>query len=124
MHNSAPKKTKPWLEELEGLSEHLRMSATAGNTTLHFQHADQADRLSRRIRLGIGNPFNVTLQLREEIAQLFQSIAEVIDPSVTGPRDRLASTALFADNLRTRADHLINPEKVERELFGDDFFCK
>jgi len=120
VHNSAPEKTKPWLEELEGLSEHLRMSASAANTTLHFHHADRADRLSKRIRLGFGNLFKVSLELREEIAQLFLSIAEVIDPSVTGPRDRLASTALFADNLRTRADHLVHPEKVEKELLGED----
>ena len=103
--------------ELTGLTEHLRRSAVVQNWNEHWRLAYEAHLLSRRIRLRLGNPFRVSIELRQELAELFVNVAGAIEPSVTAPAG-CSSIDVLADNLRIRADHLLHPEKTEQEVLG------
>ncbi len=94
----------------------IQQSANSGGTQLYVEHVTQACRLSRRIRLCIGNPYEVSNDKRNRIVDLFEQGAQAIKTDLPEGSDLNEYVANCKNNICDRANFLLHPEKLEEQL--------
>jgi hypothetical protein len=106
------------LGEFSDLSQKLQITSDAGDATSHFEATIAACRLSRRIRLKLGNLWRLSGNVRERVTDLFSDCADKINLDLDFGDERKPHVEHAKANITTRVEHIEHPEKVEEELLG------
>lgn len=104
--------------EFQSMVAQLRSSAINREQELHANQAIDACRLSRRIRLRLGNPYELSEGTKQKIIMLFGDCARNIDLSLPFDDEALDYITKCKENINSRAYFIEHPEKLEEELLS------
>src|SRR6185295_266986 len=96
---------KSLLDRLGDLTFELKASSKAKDVDAHYRQTVDACRLSRRIRLKLGNLWKITDPIRDQVTTVFEECAKNIDVELPFDDIRRSHVQHAKNNIEVRVSH-------------------